>query len=236
MAQIVADRVLETTTTTGTGNFALGGTSPGYQAFASVAAVGDTFYYAAYAVDSSGVPSGDWETGTGTFAAGDQIARSALESSNAGALVNFAAGNKIVIIAQIAAAAAGGGGGISSTIVDTPAGTSMANGGTTGDFTIPISLTFTVPTAGRYLLHANLRHSYDHGVRYRFQVDGVNVWAHNTGGEWNTTNTGYGTAQGDAWIAPLLAAGTHTITLIGQNNDSTGATNLYWGILTAQAL
>lgn len=115
MARIYKDRVAENTTSTGTGNFVLMGASAGFQAFASVAAVGDTFDYAAFTVDANSAPTGAWETGTGTYIAGNQIVRAVQESSSANALVDFQAGAKIVVLsenaASIAALAAGGGGG-----------------------------------------------------------------------------------------------------------------------------
>lgn len=93
------DRVQETSSTTGTGTYTLLGAILGFQSFA---AVGDanTCYYAAEAVDSDGVPTGDWEVGLGTYAsAGATLARtSVLASSNGGAAVNWAAGIKRVFL------------------------------------------------------------------------------------------------------------------------------------------
>jgi hypothetical protein len=92
MALIVKDRVKETTTTTGTTNFTLGGASSGFQTFA-VIGNGNTTYYAI--ADQT---TGDWEVGIGTYSTtGPTLSRdTVLESSNAGSKVSFAAGSKDV--------------------------------------------------------------------------------------------------------------------------------------------
>jgi len=86
-----ADRVKDTTTTTGTGSFTLAGSAPtGYQTFAS--GLG--------AATVVGVPyccelNAEWEVGIGTFNGTTGLTRDVvLGSSNAGALVNFSAGTK----------------------------------------------------------------------------------------------------------------------------------------------
>lgn len=99
MALIVADRVMEASTSTGTGNFALAGAYTGYRDFDSVCANNDTVYYCIEALDANGNPSGAWETGLGTFTDTDTLVRTTPQaSSNAGAAVNFAAGNKRVTL------------------------------------------------------------------------------------------------------------------------------------------
>ncbi len=90
------DRVLMTSTTTGTGTLTLGSAVAGYQAW-SVLGDGNSAFYYIEAVDGNGVPTGDWEVGLGTYASsGTTLARSVLTSSNANALVNFGAGTKRV--------------------------------------------------------------------------------------------------------------------------------------------
>lgn len=97
MAQIVADRVKETSTTTGTGPVTLAGTLTGYRAFSSVCSNGDVINYTIQAVDAGGNPTGDWEVGRGTWGTGGIITRTTtLASSNGNALVSFAAGAKHV--------------------------------------------------------------------------------------------------------------------------------------------
>ena len=94
MALLVADRVQETTTTTGTGNIALDGAVTGYQTFASALANGDTTYYTI--ADQTG---SNWEVGLGTFTSPSTLARTTiLSSSNSGSAVSFTAGTKNVFI------------------------------------------------------------------------------------------------------------------------------------------
>lgn len=99
MALITADRVKDTTTTTGTGSVTLSGTAPtGYRTFASVMATSDTCYYC---IDDG---AGGWEIGLGTLTASTTLARTiVLSSSNSNAAVSFSAGTKSVYITDPAA-------------------------------------------------------------------------------------------------------------------------------------
>lgn len=104
MALIVEDRVMETTITTGTGALALGGAVTGFRDFDSVCANNDTCYYSIWAVDVNGNPSGDWETGLGTFTDTDTLTRTAVhKSSNSNNAVNLGAGTKYVMLSATAA-------------------------------------------------------------------------------------------------------------------------------------
>jgi len=93
MSLIVADRVQETTNTTGTGAYTLGGAVPGFQTFASVASDTDTVYY-------SITDNVDFEVGLGTYASGaGTIARTTvLSSSNSGSAVNWGIGTKNIFL------------------------------------------------------------------------------------------------------------------------------------------
>lgn len=94
MAHILADRVQETTTTTGTGDISLAGAVTQFQAFSDVLANGDTTLYAI--VGQSGT---EWETGLGTWQTGNTLVRTTVfQSSNSDALVSFSAGTKNVWI------------------------------------------------------------------------------------------------------------------------------------------
>ena len=94
MALVLADRVQETTTTTGTGSVTLGGAVTGYQSFAVIGNTNTTFYCIA---DQGGA---NWEVGIGTYSTtGPTLARTTvLASSNSGSLVSFTAGTKTVFV------------------------------------------------------------------------------------------------------------------------------------------
>ncbi len=90
-------RVLETTTTTGTGDITLAGAVTGHRTFASVCSVADTVWYYIEAVDANGNATGDYEAGFGYYVSANTLQRTAvLRSSNSNSLVNLAAGTKRV--------------------------------------------------------------------------------------------------------------------------------------------
>jgi hypothetical protein len=96
MAHVVADRVRETTATTGTGSLTLAGAVTGFRAFSDVCANNDTVWYCAEIQGGS-----EWEVGLGTWATGGILARtSVLASSNGGAAVNFSGGTKQVFLTE----------------------------------------------------------------------------------------------------------------------------------------
>jgi hypothetical protein len=97
MALIIADRVRETATTTGTGAFTLAGVAPsGYRTFDSVCANADTIWYVIQHQTAD-----EWEVGLGTSNGTTGLTRTSVyASSNAGAAVNFSAGTKDVFSAQ----------------------------------------------------------------------------------------------------------------------------------------
>lgn len=101
MAFVLADRVQETTTTTGTGTVTLAGAVTGFQSFAAVGN-GNSTYYTIAAQSGS-----DWEVGIGTYtSSGTTLSRdTVLSSSNSGNLVNFGAGTKSVFVTLPAEAA-----------------------------------------------------------------------------------------------------------------------------------
>lgn len=99
MAKIIADRVLETSTTTGTGAYTLAGAVTGFRAFSTVCANADTVEYYAEDVDSLGTPLGGWEVGLGTWGTGGILTRTTIyASSNANAAVSWAAGTRRVAL------------------------------------------------------------------------------------------------------------------------------------------
>lgn len=109
MAFITADGVLETTTTSGTGNITLAGAVTGFRAFSSVMSSSntpaDTTFYMIVEVDSNSTPTGNREWGIGTYSAASTLTRTTvLGSSNAGALVSFGSGTTKLVSNSILAA------------------------------------------------------------------------------------------------------------------------------------
>ena len=102
MALVFADRVKDSSTTTGTGTFTITGTAAtGYQTFNSGIGVGNTCYYCIAGQAGSTDPT-EWEVGLGTLATATTITRSSgnvlSSSSGAGTLVTFSAGVKDVFV------------------------------------------------------------------------------------------------------------------------------------------
>lgn len=94
MPILTADRVKETTTTTGTGTYSLAGAATGFRGF--VAGIGSTNQCYYTVTDGT-----DWETGLGTVtdAGTDTLSRDTiLASSNSGSAVSWSAGSKDVFV------------------------------------------------------------------------------------------------------------------------------------------
>lgn len=92
MALVIADRIKETTATTGTGTYTLAGAVSGFEAF-SVIGDGNTTFYCC----SDGT---DFEVGIGTYtASGTTLARTTiLQSSNSDSAVNWASGTRTIFV------------------------------------------------------------------------------------------------------------------------------------------
>jgi hypothetical protein len=90
----LADRVQETTVTSGTGTLNLAGAASGFQSFISGIGSGNTTYYTIY---DPIAPA--WEVGIGTVTSGtpNTLSRTTvLSSSNSGSLVNLAGNSAYV--------------------------------------------------------------------------------------------------------------------------------------------
>ena len=90
MSLVLADRVRETTQTTGTGTLTLDGAVQGFQSF-SVIGNNNTTYYTINR-------GSEWEVGIGTYYGGTLSRDTVLDSSNAKSKVNFSAGSKDVFV------------------------------------------------------------------------------------------------------------------------------------------
>jgi len=89
MALVLSDRIKETTTTTSTGTYTLGGAVSGFETFTANLSNGDTTYYCC--TDGT-----DFEVGLGTFASsGTTLARTTIiSSSNSNNAVNWSSGTR----------------------------------------------------------------------------------------------------------------------------------------------
>jgi hypothetical protein len=95
MPLVVADRVKETTTTTGQGTVTLLGASTGFRSFAAIGNANTTYYTIA------GQTGSEWEVGIGTYtASGTTLSRDTVLSSSAGGTTKttFSAGTKDVFV------------------------------------------------------------------------------------------------------------------------------------------
>jgi hypothetical protein len=154
MALVIADRVKDSTTTTGTGTVTLSGTAAtGFQNF-SVIGNGNTTYYTI-----AGQGTTEWEVGIATYAsAGPTLARTIiLSSSNSGSAVNFSAGTKDVFVTYPSeyATFTGGGQAIvlnSSTVASSFTIDSGYNGMSVGPMTIPGGVAVTVAPGQRWFI------------------------------------------------------------------------------------
>lgn len=88
MPHVIADRVKETTTTTGTGTISLAGAASGFRTFVDGVGDGNTTYYAI--VDGTA-----WEVGIGTVtdATPDTLSRTTVLSSSTGSAISLSGGS-----------------------------------------------------------------------------------------------------------------------------------------------
>jgi hypothetical protein len=96
MALVLADRVKETTTTTGTGAVTLLGASTGFQSFATIGNANTTYYTIAAQT------GGQWEVGIGTYgSSGTTLSRTTVLINSAGtqpSALDLSAGTKDVFV------------------------------------------------------------------------------------------------------------------------------------------
>ena len=145
MALVLADRVKETTTTTGTGTVTLLGASTGFQSFAVVGNANTTYYTIA------GQTTSEWEVGIGTYTlAGTLLARTTvLASSNSGSLVTFSAGTKDVFVTYPAGRSVSGGEGYTENDATIDVSSTINTGRnaiSAGPVTLASGITVTVPS------------------------------------------------------------------------------------------
>lgn len=154
MPFVVADRVKETTTTTGQGTVTLLGATTGFQSFSAIGNGNNTYYTIAAQTGN------EWEVGIGTYtASGTTLSRDTVLSSSAGGTTktDFSAGVKDVFVtypAVMSAFSSGGGAVIENytTVTGTYTMTSGKNGFSVGPVTVASGASFTVPSGQRWLV------------------------------------------------------------------------------------
>ena len=184
MAFINADRIKETTTTTGTGPLTLAGAVVGFRSFLlAPMATNDTCSYAI--VSATGLES---EAGIGTFTSPNILTRTTVQSSsNGNAAVNFSAGVKDVFIGPIA-------------------GTQVPYDPVTGTLGLGVNalndVAITAPTVNQVLKYS--------GTEWTNQADAVNVGTvtsvSGAGTVSGLTLTGTVTASGSLTLGGTLSA------------------------------
>ena len=157
MAFVLADRVKETTTTTGTGTVTLLGASTGFQSFAVIGNTNTTYYTIA------GQTGNEWEVGIGTYStSGTTLARTTVISNSSAtqpSALSFSSGTEDVFVTYPAEFTANGiGGGIGAVLLNadtaTVSGTIATgqNGFTVGPLTIASGVTIPIASGQRHVI------------------------------------------------------------------------------------
>ena len=243
MALVLADRVKETTTSTGTTAITLAGAATGYQTFSSAVGNANTTYYTI--ADQTGT---DWEVGIGTYTtSGNTLSRdTVLASSNAGSLVTFTSGTKDVFVTYPAERALYTGG---------PLGTPSSGTLTNATGYTYANLSGTVPTwnqstTGTAATATNLASGSVGTIPYQSASGTTAMLAAGTSGNvltcngaaaptWAPASGGGGTATGASYTNPTAAgtsaaafgsgasAAANYSTSLGANSSGSGSTTRF---------
>jgi hypothetical protein len=151
MALVVADRVKETTTTTGTGTVTLLGAATGFQSFAVIGNANLTYYTIA------GQTGNEWEVGIGTYtSSGTTLARTTVLSNSSGtqpSALSFSAGTKDVFVTYPAIGSSTSGVIVQSdTVSQSTTISAGSNGLSVGPVTVASGQSVTVASGQRWVV------------------------------------------------------------------------------------
>ena len=148
MPLVLADRVQETTTTSGSGTITLAGAKQGFQAFSLAIGNGNQTYYTI-------TGTSEWEVGIGTFtASGNTLSRdTVLSSSDGGSKVTFSSGSKDVFVTYPSSKSVVGNVFLNETTFSTGINiTSGKNGLSVGPITVSPASTITISSGQRWVV------------------------------------------------------------------------------------
>lgn len=203
MPLVLADRVRETTTTTGQGTVTLAGAVTGFQSF-SVIGNGNTTYYTI-----AGQGTSEWEVGIGTYtSAGTTLSRDTVLASSAGAptKTNFSAGTKDVFVTYPAERSVYSDG---TNIVPDTAAVLLPSSGGTGQTTYTDGQLLIGNTTGNTLTKATL-------------TQGTGITVTNGAGSVTVTNAGVTSVAAGTGISVSAPTGGVTITNAGVTSVAAG--------------
>ena len=151
MAIVVADRVKETTTTTGTGTVTLLGAATGFQSFAVIGNANLTYYTIA------GQTGSEWEVGIGTYtSSGTTLARTTVLANSSGtqpSALSFSAGTKDVFVTYPAIGSSTSGVIVQSdTVSQSTTISTGSNGLSVGPVTVASGQSVTVASGQRWVV------------------------------------------------------------------------------------
>lgn len=247
MALVLADRVQETTNTTGTGTLTLAGAVSGYQSFGAIGNTNTTYYTI--------VSGTDWEVGIGTYtSAGTTLSRDTVFSSSAGGTTKISVAAGAVVFGDYPATIATPANITSYTTTATAAGTTVLTstssfqqfftGTSTQTVTLPVSSTLSLGwsywitnnSTGNITVNSsggNLVSTVTPQTTVMCTVIDITV---NTAAAWDSGIMEFGSATGTGAVvqavspaitgAPTIGSSGFTTLLLGNVSSSVAPSNL----------